>query len=132
MSGVARVVIYDIKIASKASLPSHLNYIMEKYDVTHTVMYAIQVHSQNEILLLMLTHQKCVATKPMVYQLRSNKWKKRGLAIIPNRYGVAFGVAFLNQGGALLHVYTDGSVFLSHGGMEMGQGLHTKMIQVCG
>ena len=65
-------------------------------------------------------------------QLRSNKWKKRGLAIIPNRYGVAFGVAFLNQGGALLHVYTDGSVLLSHGGMEMGQGLHTKMIQVCG
>ncbi len=37
----------------------------------------------------------------------------------------------MNQGGALLQVYTDGSVLLSHGGMEMGQGLHTKMVQVC-
>ena len=37
---------------------------------------------------------------------------------------------FLNQGGALLHVYNDGSVLLTHGGMEMGQGLHTKMVQV--
>ena len=62
--------------------------------------------------------------------LRSNKWKKRGLAIIPNKYCLAFGRSFLNQTGALLHVYTDGSVLLSHGGMEMGQGLHTKMIQV--
>ena len=61
----------------------------------------------------------------------ANKWKKRGLAIIPNKYAISFAVPFLDQAGALLHVYTDGSVLLSHGGMEMGQGLHTKMIQVC-
>ena len=62
---------------------------------------------------------------------RNNRHKKRGLAIVPTKFGIAFGLKLLNQGGALLHVYTDGSVLLTHGGMEMGQGLHTKMIQVC-
>ncbi|XP_025071860.1 xanthine dehydrogenase/oxidase isoform X3 [Alligator sinensis] len=61
---------------------------------------------------------------------RQNRWKKRGMAIIPTKFGISFTVPFLNQAGALLHVYTDGSVLLTHGGTEMGQGLHTKMIQV--
>ena len=65
------------------------------------------------------------------YIHRINRHKKRGLAIIPTKFGVAFGLTSKNKGGALLHVYTDGSVLLSHGGMEMGQGLHTKMVQVC-
>lgn len=62
---------------------------------------------------------------------RNNLHKKRGLALVPTKYGVAFGLPYLNKGGALLHVYSDGSVLLTHGGMEMGQGLHTKMVQVC-
>lgn len=49
---------------------------------------------------------------------------------MPTKFGIAFTIPFLNQAGALIHVYTDGSVLLSHGGTEMGQGLHTKMIQV--
>ncbi|KAF2368641.1 Xanthine dehydrogenase small subunit [Trinorchestia longiramus] len=57
-------------------------------------------------------------------------YQKRGIAIIPTKYGVAFGIKFLSQGGALVMVYKDGSVLLTHGGIEMGQGLHTKMIQV--
>ncbi|KAJ8964528.1 hypothetical protein NQ314_004823 [Rhamnusium bicolor] len=61
---------------------------------------------------------------------RENRYKKRGLSVIPTKYGIAFTAPFLNQGGALILVYTDGSVLLSHGGIEMGQGLHTKMIQV--
>lgn len=59
-----------------------------------------------------------------------NKWKKRGIAMVPTKFGIAFTANFLNQGGALVHIYTDGSVLISHGGVEMGQGIHTKMIQV--
>ncbi|XP_046415103.1 xanthine dehydrogenase isoform X1 [Neodiprion fabricii] len=61
---------------------------------------------------------------------KQNRYKKRGIAVVPTKFGIAFTTAFLNQGGALVHVYTDGSVLVSHGGTEMGQGLHTKMIQV--
>lgn len=62
--------------------------------------------------------------------LRQNRWTKRGLAIVPTKFGISFTAVFLNQAGALLHIYTDGSVLLTHGGTEMGQGLHTKMVQV--
>jgi len=60
----------------------------------------------------------------------SHRWKKRGLAMVPVKFGIAFTAVHLNQNGALVMVYTDGSVLVSHGGTEMGQGLHTKMIQV--
>ncbi|RXG72356.1 Xanthine dehydrogenase/oxidase, partial [Armadillidium vulgare] len=59
-----------------------------------------------------------------------NIYKKRGISVIPLKFGVSYEVTFLNQSGALVLVYADGSVLLSHGGMEMGQGLHTKMLQI--
>lgn len=62
---------------------------------------------------------------------RNNRWRKRGISLVPTKYGIAFGVAHLNQAGALINIYADGSVLLSHGGVEIGQGLHTKMIQCC-
>jgi len=55
---------------------------------------------------------------------------KRGIAITPVKFGISFTLSHLNQGGALVHVYTDGSVHLSHGGTEMGQGLYVKVAQV--
>lgn len=60
----------------------------------------------------------------------NSKWKKRGLAIIPTKFGISFTALFLNQAGALVHIYHDGSILVSHGGTEMGQGLHTKMTQI--
>lgn len=55
---------------------------------------------------------------------------KKGLALVPVKFGISFTATHLNQAGALLHIYTDGSVLINHGGTEMGQGLHTKVAQV--
>jgi xanthine dehydrogenase large subunit len=55
---------------------------------------------------------------------------KRGLAITPVKFGISFNLTAFNQAGALVLVYKDGSVLINHGGTEMGQGLHTKMLQV--
>ena len=55
---------------------------------------------------------------------------KRGIAITPVKFGISFTATLFNQAGALVHVYTDGSVQVNHGGTEMGQGLHTKIAQI--
>ena len=73
------------------------------------------------------------------YQLRraevaawnaANPVLKRGLALTPVKFGISFTLTWLNQAGALVHVYQDGSVHLNHGGTEMGQGLFQKVAQV--
>ncbi|KAI5852575.1 Molybdopterin-binding domain of aldehyde dehydrogenase-domain-containing protein [Morchella snyderi] len=61
---------------------------------------------------------------------KTHKWKKRGLSLIPTKFGISFTAIFLNQAGALVHIYHDGSILVAHGGTEMGQGLHTKMVMV--
>ena len=55
---------------------------------------------------------------------------KKGLALTPVKFGISFNVQHLNQAGALVHVYSDGSILVNHGGTEMGQGLNTKVAQV--
>ena len=60
----------------------------------------------------------------------ANPTLKRGLALTPVKFGISFTATHLNQAGALIHVYTDGSVMLNHGGTEMGQGLYLKVAQV--
>ncbi len=55
---------------------------------------------------------------------------RRGLALTPVKFGIAFTTGFLNQAGALVHVYRDGSIHLNHGGTEMGQGLFVKVAQI--
>ncbi|KAK0635086.1 molybdopterin binding aldehyde oxidase/xanthine dehydrogenase [Bombardia bombarda] len=59
-----------------------------------------------------------------------HKWRKRGLALIPTKFGISFTALWFNQAGALVHIYHDGSILVAHGGTEMGQGLHTKMTMI--
>jgi xanthine dehydrogenase large subunit len=61
---------------------------------------------------------------------KASKYKKKGIALVPLKFGISFTATMLNQGGALLNIYMDGSVSVNHGGTEMGQGLNTKMAQV--
>jgi xanthine dehydrogenase large subunit len=61
---------------------------------------------------------------------RASPVVKKGLATMPVKFGISFNLPTLNQAGALVHVYTDGSVHLNHGGTEMGQGLFVKVAQV--
>jgi xanthine dehydrogenase large subunit len=60
----------------------------------------------------------------------NNPILKKGIALTPVKFGISFTVQHLNQAGALVHVYTDGTIHLSHGGTEMGQGLNTKVAQI--
>jgi xanthine dehydrogenase large subunit len=59
-----------------------------------------------------------------------NTMLKKGLALTPAKFGISFTLTHLNQAGALVHVYTDGSVQVNHGGTEMGQGVYIKVAQV--
>ncbi|XP_019491153.1 PREDICTED: aldehyde oxidase 2-like [Hipposideros armiger] len=60
---------------------------------------------------------------------KKNYWKKKGIAIIPMKFSVGFAATSYHQAAALVHIYTDGSVLVTHGGNELGQGIHTKMLQ---
>jgi xanthine dehydrogenase large subunit len=60
----------------------------------------------------------------------SQQYRKRGMALTPVKFGISFTTAFLNQAGALVNIYEDGSVVVNHGGTEMGQGLHTKILAI--
>ena len=61
---------------------------------------------------------------------RENPVLRKGLSLTPLKFGISFNVVHFNQAGALVHIYTDGTVLVNHGGTEMGQGLHTKVSQV--
>ena len=59
-----------------------------------------------------------------------NEFKKKGMSLTPVKFGISFTTSFLNQAGALVNIYQDGTVLVNHGGTEMGQGLHTKIQQI--
>ncbi|MFS8153035.1 xanthine dehydrogenase molybdopterin binding subunit [Halomonas profundus] len=98
---------------------THYGQQVDQRQLLHTLVETLESDSDY------WTRRKAVsdfnATSPII---------KKGLALTPVKFGISFTAQHLNQAGALLHVYTDGSVMINHGGTEMGQGLHTKICQV--
>ena len=76
-----------------------------------------------------LTYAKTKAAI-LIVSITADEFIKKGISITPVKFGVSFTTTHLNQGGALVHIYTDGTVHLNHGGVEMGQGLMTKISQI--
>ena len=77
-----------------------------------------------------LEKRKLLVEKFNTSQINKNQPYRKGIAFMPAKFGISFNKVSLNQAGALVHVYTDGSVRLNHGGTEMGQGLFIKVAQV--
>ena len=66
-----------------------------------------------------------------MYAIRSYyEFFKKGIALTPVKFGISFTTAFLNQAGALINIYSDGTILVNHGGTEMGQGLYTKIRKI--
>ncbi len=105
-------------------------YKKNKKNITHYGM-KIEDNVIQEIFnkLLKKSNYKKRYSKIKKFNL-TNKYLKKGIAITPVKFGISFTTTHLNQAGALVHIYTDGSVHLNHGGVEMGQGTNTKIAQL--
>jgi xanthine dehydrogenase molybdopterin binding subunit len=105
-------------------------YGLETNNVTH---YG-QVVENNRLPLifdqLMKSSEYAARRKAVQAFNSSSEFAKKGLALTPVKFGISFTTTHLNQAGALVNIYTDGTVLVNHGGVEMGQGLHTKIQQI--
>jgi len=105
-------------------------YGQNKRNITH---YGMKINDNviNEIFknLIEKSNYKKRYKKIKNFNLK-NRFRKKGIALTPVKFGISFTTIHLNQAGALVNIYTDGSVHLNHGGIEMGQGTHTKIAQL--
>ncbi|WED22880.1 xanthine dehydrogenase molybdopterin binding subunit [Vibrio sp. JC009] len=107
------------------------NRYQEGKELTH---YGMQVEQHQVLSEVFKTLEKSSGYRKRRQEI--NQWNlsnpviKKGLALTPIKFGIAFTATFLNQAGGLIHIYTDGSVQVSHGGTEMGQGINTKIQQI--
>lgn len=106
----------------------HINfYQKESNNVTH---YQETVENNHLLLIYdkILNSSDYINRKKLVDKFNSeNEFYKKGISLTPVKFGISFTTAFLNQAGALVNIYQDGTVLVNHGGTEMGQGLYTKM-----
>ncbi|WAT02329.1 xanthine dehydrogenase molybdopterin binding subunit [Rouxiella chamberiensis] len=105
-------------------------YGKEDRNVTHYYQLVEQNLLQEMTAELELSAQYAARREAVTQFNRHSPYLKKGLALTPVKFGISFTASFLNQAGALVLVYTDGSIQLNHGGTEMGQGLNTKVAQV--
>jgi xanthine dehydrogenase large subunit len=105
-------------------------YGIGERDVTHYQM-KVEDNILEPLVAQLRTDSRYEARRKAIDDFnRSSPTIKRGLAITPVKFGISFTATLFNQAGATVHVYTDGSVMVNHGGTEMGQGLHTKICQI--
>jgi len=128
---IAESCINDIAVVLEKE-PSDVRYVnLFKDGQTTHYNQTVEGNGLERSLLECLEQSECKKVKKELNEFnKGSKWKKRGVAIIPVLHGLAFMAPFMNQAGALVSIYVDGSVLLTHGGVEIGQGLHTKMIQI--
>ncbi|NP_001280175.1 aldehyde oxidase-like [Anolis carolinensis] len=120
-------------IATKTGLPPEKIREKNMYKTLDRTHYKQEVNPKN----LIRCWNECMK-KSCFYKRKEdvekfnkyNYWKKKGIAIIPLKYSIGFEPKFLNQAAALVHIYLDGHVLVTHGGVELGQGIHTKIMQI--
>lgn len=124
-------------LAVACKTPKDLFRRLNMYDDTHTTHFGMALNQANRKWHIPSIWDRMTSELNLAQRRRDidefnakNKWLKRGAALTPTKFGIAFTAHFMNQGGALVHLYTDGTVLVTHGGTEMGQGLHTKVCQV--
>ncbi|XP_060158066.1 aldehyde oxidase 1 isoform X5 [Globicephala melas] len=121
------------EVAAKCGLSPEKVRTINMYKEIDQTPYKQEINAKN----LIQCWKECMAMssytlrKAAVEKFNSeNCWKKKGLAMVPLKFPVGLGSVAAGQAAALVHIYLDGSVLVTHGGIEMGQGVHTKMIQV--
>jgi len=109
----------------------HTNfYGMKDRNVTH---YGQEVENNRLFMMydqIMKSSEYLQRCKAIAAFNQESEFFKKGIALTPVKFGISFTTSFLNQAGALVLIYKDGTILVNHGGTEMGQGLHTKMQQV--
>jgi len=105
-------------------------YGMNDRNVTH-YHQDVEHNNLSEIIETLEESSDYQARRKAVTEFNTNNnILKKGIALTPVKFGISFTAKHLNQAGALVHIYTDGTIHLSHGGSEMGQGLNTKVAQI--
>ncbi len=120
-------------ISNYLKMDAHKIREINLYQKNNTTHYGMKISDENikEIFNKLTISSNYLKRRNEIEDFNNkNKFLKKGLAITPAKFGISFTTTHLNQGGALVHIYTDGTIHLNHGGIEMGQGLMTKISQI--